>query len=346
MGALSVFLVAGEPSGDALGAALMAGLKTLVPDVRFDGIGGPLMQAEGLVSRFDMSELSVMGIAEVLPKYFHLKRRIAETAQAVVDKRPDVLITIDAPDFSFRVARRVKELSDVRTVHYVAPTVWAWRPGRAKKIAQFIDHVLALFPFEPPYMEAEGMACDFVGHPAATVPRASEAECAVCRAAHGLEAAEPLMLVLPGSRKGEVARMGPVFGAGAAAGGGGAGAGGRRSRGARDVVVIGSNVGKHISPFSSMYGSTKFAVNSLAEAARRELGPKGVRVTLVAPGIVRSEFQEVAEYDAETFGEFMDRIGPVLEPGDVARMVLYVVGQPAHVHVNDVTIRPTRQDYP
>ncbi|MEO0666801.1 MAG: lipid-A-disaccharide synthase [Pseudomonadota bacterium] len=210
---MSVFLVAGEPSGDALGAALMAGLKTLVPDVRFDGIGGPLMQAEGLVSRFDMSELSVMGIAEVLPKYFHLKRRIAETAQAVVDTQPDVLITIDAPDFSFRVARRVKELSDVRTVHYVAPTVWAWRPGRAKKIAQFIDHVLALFPFEPPYMEAEGMACDFVGHPAATVPRASEAECAAFRAAHGLGAAEPLMLVLPGSRKGEVARMGPVFGA-------------------------------------------------------------------------------------------------------------------------------------
>ena len=119
-----------------------------------------------------------------------------------------------------------------------------------------------------------------------------------------------------------------------------------RAWGARDVVVIGSNVGKHISPFSSMYGSTKFAVNSLAEAARRELGPKGVRVTLVAPGIVRSEFQEVAEYDPATFGEFMDRIGPVLEPEDVAGAVLYVVGQPAHVHVNDVTIRPTRQDYP
>ena len=129
MGALSVFLVAGEPSGDALGAALMAGLKTLVPEIRFDGVGGPLMQAEGLLSRFDMSELSVMGIAEVLPKYFHLKRRIAETAQAVLDTRPDALITIDAPDFSFRVAKLVKAQSAVRTVHYVAPTVWAWRPG-------------------------------------------------------------------------------------------------------------------------------------------------------------------------------------------------------------------------
>ncbi|WP_299692566.1 lipid-A-disaccharide synthase [uncultured Tateyamaria sp.] len=213
MGALRVFLLAGEPSGDALGAALMAGLKTLAPDVQFDGIGGPLMQAEGLTSRFDMSELTVMGIAEVLPKYVHLKRRIAETARAVVDTRPDVLITIDAPDFSFRVAKLVKAQGAVRTVHYVAPTVWAWRPGRAKKMAQYIDHVLALFPFEPPYMEAEGMACDFVGHPAANVPRASEAECAAFRAAHGLDAADPLMLVLPGSRKGEVARMGPVFGA-------------------------------------------------------------------------------------------------------------------------------------
>ena len=213
MGALKVFLLAGEPSGDALGGALMAGLRQLSPDVTFDGIGGPLMQAKGLRSRFDMFELSVMGIAEVLPNYFHLKRRIAETAQAVIDTQPDVLITIDAPDFSFRVAKLVKASSDVRTVHYVAPTVWAWRPGRAAKIAQYIDHVLALFPFEPPYMTTHGMECDFVGHPVATVPQATDAQRAAFRARHGLEAADPLILVLPGSRRGEVARMGPVFGA-------------------------------------------------------------------------------------------------------------------------------------
>ncbi|MEX0367306.1 MAG: lipid-A-disaccharide synthase [Ruegeria sp.] len=190
----------------------MAGLRSEVPDVGFDGIGGPLMQAQGLTSRFDMNELSVMGIAEVLPKYRHLKRRIAETAQAVIDPRPDVLITIDSPDFSLRVAKLVKAGSDIRTVHYVAPTVWAWRPGRAKKMARMIDHVLALFPFEPPYMEAEGMACDFVGHPAVTVPRATDAEQQAFRAQNGLDNADPLMLVLPGSRRGEVARMGPVFG--------------------------------------------------------------------------------------------------------------------------------------
>ncbi|KIC48959.1 lipid-A-disaccharide synthase [Tateyamaria sp. ANG-S1] len=213
MGALRVFVVAGEPSGDALGGALLAGLKKEAREVSFDGIGGPLMQAQGLVSRFDMSELSVMGIAEVLPKYRHLKRRIAETAQAVIDQKPDVLITIDSPDFSLRVAKLVKAASDIRTVHYVAPTVWAWRPGRAKKMAAMIDHVLALFPFEPPFMEAEGMACDFVGHPAATVPRASVAEVAAFKARHELRDADPLLLVLPGSRRGEIKRMAPTFGA-------------------------------------------------------------------------------------------------------------------------------------
>lgn len=212
MGALKVFILAGEPSGDALGAALMAGLNSEAPGVTYDGIGGPLMQAQGLTTRFDMSELTVMGIAEVLPKYRHLKRRIAETAQAVIDTRPDVLITIDSPDFSLRVAKLVKASSDIRTVHYVAPTVWAWRPGRARKMAKMIDQVLALFPFEPPYMEAEGMECDFVGHPAATVPRATPEEQAAFRAQHGLQDAEPLVLVLPGSRRGEITRMSPIFG--------------------------------------------------------------------------------------------------------------------------------------
>ena len=114
----------------------------------------------------------------------------------------------------------------------------------------------------------------------------------------------------------------------------------------RDIVVLGSNVGRHVSPFSSMYGSTKFAVGSLAEALRREIGPRGVRVTLVCPGVVRTEFQGVAGYDPDEFGAFMKRIGPVLEPRDIANMVGFVCGQPAHVHVNDIVIRPTRQDYP
>ncbi len=208
---MRVFLVAGEPSGDRLGGALMEGLRTLVPEIEFDGVGGPLMQAQGLESRFPMAELSVMGLVEVLPKFFHLKRRIAETAQAVLDTQPDVLITIDSPDFSLRVAKLVKAASDIRTVHYVAPSVWAWRPGRADKMAKVIDHVLALLPFEPPYMERAGMECDFVGHPVASEPIATETDIRNFRVAYDLGDA-PILLALPGSRRGEVDRLAPVFG--------------------------------------------------------------------------------------------------------------------------------------
>ena len=208
---MRVFLVAGEPSGDRLGGALMEGLKTLVPDVEFDGVGGPLMQAQGLSSRFPMSELSVMGLVEVLPKFFHLKRRISETAQAVLDTKPDVLITIDSPDFSLRVAKIVKANSKIRTVHYVAPSVWAWRPGRADKMAKVIDHVLALLPFEPPYMEQAGMDCDFVGHPVASEPIATPDEIAAFRNRFDLADA-PILLALPGSRRGEIERLAESFG--------------------------------------------------------------------------------------------------------------------------------------
>ncbi|GGE42380.1 lipid-A-disaccharide synthase [Actibacterium pelagium] len=207
------FLIAGEPSGDALGAALMAGLRQMHPDVEFTGVGGPLMQAEGMESQFPMDELSVMGLAEVLPKYRHLKRRIRECADAVLADPPDALITIDSPDFCLRVARLVKNASDIRTVHYVAPTVWAWRSKRAAKMAKVIDQVLALFPFEPPYMEAEGMRCDFVGHPVVAQQQATDAEVSAFRAEHGLQEDEKFLLVLPGSRLGEVGRLAPVFGA-------------------------------------------------------------------------------------------------------------------------------------
>ncbi len=207
---LKAFVIAGEPSGDKLGGALMSGLKSLT-NISFDGVGGPLMQAQGLTSRFDMDELSVMGLAEILPKYRALKARINQTAQAVIDTQPDVLITIDSPDFCLRVAKLVKAASNIKTIHYVAPTVWAWRAGRAEKMAAHIDHVLALFPFEPPLMQAAGMCCDFVGHPVVAEPVASDAEAKAFRAFHRIDG--PMILALPGSRKGEVSRLSARFGA-------------------------------------------------------------------------------------------------------------------------------------
>ncbi|NNE86842.1 MAG: lipid-A-disaccharide synthase, partial [Silicimonas sp.] len=203
---MKLYLLAGEPSGDKLGAALMAGLKELAPDIEFKGVAGPLMQAEGMQSLFPMSELSVMGIAEVLPKYPALRRRLNLTAQDVISWQPDALLTIDSPDFSLRLAKLVKAESTIRTIHYVAPSVWAWRPGRAGKMSKSIDHVLALLPFEPPYMEAAGMRCDFVGHPVVAEPVASDAEVAAFRTRHAIGAA-PVILALPGSRRSEVGRL-------------------------------------------------------------------------------------------------------------------------------------------
>jgi lipid-A-disaccharide synthase len=155
-----------------------------------------------------------MWLAEVLPRYPALRRRLHQTIAAVAAEAPAALVTIDSPDFCLRVARGARAARPgLRTIHYVAPSVWAWRPGRAAKMARVIDHVLALLPFEPPYMTAAGMSCDFVGHPIAAEPQAGPAEVAAFRAAQGIAADAPVVLALPGSRMGEVTRMGPRFGA-------------------------------------------------------------------------------------------------------------------------------------
>ena len=209
---MKLFLLAGEASGDRLGAELMRGLRQLKPDVRFRGIAGPEMKSEGLDSLFDMAELSVMGLAEVLPKYFALKRRLDQTVAEVLAWKPDILVTIDSPDFCLRVARAVRAADpSIRTCHYVAPSVWAWRPGRAKKMAAYIDHVLALLPFEPPYMQAEGMACDFVGHPVAAQAAVTSKQIAQFQADFGLDPARRSLVVLPGSRASEIKRLLPIF---------------------------------------------------------------------------------------------------------------------------------------
>ncbi len=208
---MKVFVVAGEPSGDRLGASVMKALSAL-ESVSYTGVGGPLMERQGLTSRFPMDELSIMGIAEVLPKYRHLKRRIAETANAILDSRPDAVLTIDSPDFCFRVAALVKEKCPSQHItHYVAPSVWAWRPGRAAKLARLADQVLCLLPFESSYFAAYGLRADFVGHPVVSEAQPDKAEVSDFRSRHGLNTA-PTLLILPGSRKSEVSRLLPIFG--------------------------------------------------------------------------------------------------------------------------------------
>ncbi len=210
-GPVKVYLIAGEASGDRLGAPLIRALKA-EREVELHGVGGELMEAEGLRSLFPSDELAVMGLMEVLPRLPAILRRIRETVADIARVRPDVLVSIDSPSFGLRVARKAKAANPkLRTVHYVAPSVWAWRPGRAAEMAGYVDHVLALLPFEPPYMQAAGMTCDFVGHPAAKLARPSGAEIAALRAELGA-GGRPLLAVLPGSRRGEVARLAEPFG--------------------------------------------------------------------------------------------------------------------------------------
>lgn len=215
---IKIALIAGEPSGDALGAALMRALRLETGGrVEFAGVGGAQMEEQGLRSEVPIADLAVMGLVEVLPRLRMLMRRIDQTAQFVLSGSPDIVVTIDSPGFSRRVAHR---LSNRRfpLVHYVAPTVWAWRPGRARRMARLYDHLLTLLPFEPPYFEVVGLPATFVGHPAVeTIAAAREAELAAAAAGaafrhrHGIPEGKQLLAVMPGSRKGEVTKLLPVF---------------------------------------------------------------------------------------------------------------------------------------
>jgi len=205
-----IYIVAGEASGDLLGGRLMAALKRRAPGVEFAGIGGERMAAEGLESLFPMRELSLMGLLEVVPSLRRLAQRMGEAEADVLARKPAVLVTIDAPSFTLRLAARVKP-KGVRVVHYVAPQVWAWRPGRVKRIAQEVDEILALLPFEPVFFERAGIAVRFVGHPVLE-SGADGGDAARFRATHGITASERVVMVMPGSRRGEVRRLGGIFG--------------------------------------------------------------------------------------------------------------------------------------
>lgn len=212
---MHVYLIAGEASGDLLGARLMQALQAQASSHVFSGIGGPQMEAAGLASRIPMAELSLMGFVEILPHLPRLLKHIRATVADILAKKPDVVVTIDSPGFNFRIAKALRahwpkgSTGAPRFVHYVAPSVWAYKPGRAKKLAAVYDDVLTLLPFEPLYFEREGMRAHFVGHPLVEQPPHGDAD--AFRIRHGLGTDTPLITVLPGSRKGELERHLPVL---------------------------------------------------------------------------------------------------------------------------------------
>ena len=206
---LRVALVAGEASGDQLGAGLIAELRARFPQVEFAGIGGPAMRAAGFDAWHDSQALAVMGLAEVLAHLPRLLRLRSGLRRRLLAWKPDVFVGIDAPDFNLGVEKWLKARG-IRTVHYVSPSVWAWREGRAEKIGRSADRVLCLFPMEPPIYAKHAVDARFVGHPLADVIPL-QPDRAAARAALGLDATSPVLALLPGSRLGEIARMLPVF---------------------------------------------------------------------------------------------------------------------------------------
>lgn len=207
----TVFLVAAEESGDRLGAALMRALRALQNDIRFQGVGGSEMAAEGLDSLFSIDGLAIVGFSAIPRRLPTILRRIRQTANAAIAAKPDILVIIDSPDFTHRVARLVRKRAPaIPVVDYVSPSVWAWRPGRARAMRRYIDHVLALLPFEPAaHVELGGPPCTYVGHPLIEQvldlrPNAEEQR--------RRQTPPPILLVLPGSRSSEIQRLLAPFG--------------------------------------------------------------------------------------------------------------------------------------
>ncbi len=205
------YIVAGEASGDVLGARLMTVLGALRPGIRFAGVGGERMAEQGLRSLFPMRELALMGLLEVLPKLRRLQKRLGETVADIASLRPDVVVTIDSPGFALRLLRAVGPLGIARA-HYVAPQVWAWRESRVRHYPGLWDDLLCLLPFEPAFFARHGLPASFVGHPVLE-SGADRGDAARFRAAHGLADDATILTVMPGSRRMEASRLLPVLGA-------------------------------------------------------------------------------------------------------------------------------------
>lgn len=213
---LKIFIMTGEPSGDQMAVEWLKDIKAKHPDAIFTGVGDECLKSVDATSLFPMKDLSVMGITEVLPRLRLILRRIKQTTKRIIAENPDYVIGVDSPDFCFRVMKKLYKARQknagltYKLFHVVAPTVWAWRPGRAKKIAQFLDHLFCLFPFEPPFFEKEGLEASYIGHPFVPLYAAPKSLKA-WKKENEIPADAPLIGILPGSRKGEIERMLPIF---------------------------------------------------------------------------------------------------------------------------------------
>ena len=212
------FIIAGEASGDLLGSKIIKELKNQLAQkneiAQFIGVGGALMQEQGLISIFAMEELSVMGFLEVVPHLKNLLARINQTAQAIKNEKPDFVITIDSPDFCFRVMKKLQKFHDAKKIHLIAPSVWAYREGRAKKISKLYDLLLAILPFEPPYFEKYGLKTVFIGHLIIEdAPDFSQKEKLnhEFRFKYKIPQSSIVLCLTPGSRNGEVTKIFPEF---------------------------------------------------------------------------------------------------------------------------------------
>ncbi|QDH73203.1 lipid-A-disaccharide synthase [Brevundimonas sp. M20] len=276
---LKIMLVAAEASGDALGAGLAQALRQrLGADVIFVGVGGPKMAAEGVVSPFDIAELSILGWIEGLKAYGLVKQRVADTVAHAVAEKPDAVVLIDSWGFTIRVAKALKEaLPGVPLIKYVGPQVWASRPGRAKTLAQSVDHLLALYAFDAPWFEREGLETTVVGSQALHVDMGA-ADPAAFRARRGIAPDADLLLVLPGSRPSEIRLMTPVYE--------GAVAKLKRDNPALEVAVVAA--GTVAEDVAGRIAAWPFRVHLVSESEKYD-AMKAATVALATSGTVSTE---------------------------------------------------------
>ncbi len=275
---MKIMLVAAEASGDALGASLAQALRSRRPDVAFVGVGGPRMAAEGVHSPFDIAQLSILGWLEGLRAYGRVKARVADTVALAARERPDAVVLIDSWGFTIRVAKALREaLPAVPLIKYVGPQVWASRPGRAKTLASAVDHLLALYAFDAPWFEREGLPTTVVGSQALHVDM-SAADPAAFRAARGIAPDAPLLLVLPGSRPTEIRLMTPVYEAAV-----------RRLRADRPGLEVAVAVaGTVADDVTAKVAAWPFRVHTVAEA-EKYAAMKAATVALATSGTVSTE---------------------------------------------------------